>query len=156
MAPLIRDLMTRNVEKVEPDSSVRKAAEILKDRDIGSLPVCIGKTVLGMLTDRDIVIRVVAEGRDSDTTRVRDIMSTDVVSVREDSDLIDAERIMHDRQLRRLPVLNARDELVGYLSMARVARTEAPIQSGRVLQGVSQASAPAPMTTNISRRQKSG
>src|SRR5689334_7365608 len=98
MAAAVRDFMTRNVEKIEPDDSVRRAAELLKTHDIGSLPVCEGKTVVGMLTDRDIVVRVVAEGRDFDATRVRDIMSKDVVSIREDADLAEAEKIMHDRQ----------------------------------------------------------
>ena len=156
MAATIRDFMTRTVEKIDPRASVRKAAEILKTHDIGSLPVCEAKTVVGVITDRDIAIRVVAEGRDYDATLVRDIMSTDVVSVREDSDLAEAEKIMHDRQLRRLPVVNTQNELAGYLSLARVARTETPKQVGKILHGVSQASTPAPMEEKPRRRQKSG
>jgi len=156
MAAAIRDFMTRNVEKIEPDDSVRRAAELLRTHDIGSLPVCEGKTVIGMITDRDIAIRVVAEGRDYDSTRVRDIMSKDVVSIREDADLAEAEKIMHDRQLRRLPVVQVQNELVGYLSLARIARTETPNQTGKILQGVSQASAPAPMEATPRRRQKTG
>jgi len=156
VAATVRDFMTRQVEKIEPMDSIRRAAELLKIHDIGSLPVCEGRIVVGMITDRDIVIRVVAEGRDYDTTRVRDIMSKDVVSVREDADLAEAEKVMHDRQLRRLPVVHAQNELVGYLSLARIARTETPNQAGRILQGVSQASAPAPMETPPRRRQKTG
>src|SRR5437870_2904909 len=106
MTANIRDIMTRDVETLEPDSTIRDAAQKMKSLDIGSLPVCEGKRVIGMVTDRDIVIRCIAESRNCDSTKVRDIMSTDIVSVREDSDISEAGRLMHDRQLRRLPVLN--------------------------------------------------
>ncbi|HVR83268.1 MAG TPA: CBS domain-containing protein [Planctomycetota bacterium] len=158
MTDTLRDIMTRTVETAAPETTVRNAAQTMKTLNIGSLPVCEGKRVIGMVTDRDIAIRCVAEGRDFDTTRVRDIMSSDVVSVREDSDLTEAGKLMHDRQLRRLPVLNAQGELVGYLSMARLARTQDADQTGRVLKGVSEASTPAPMGTGrkAERRQKTG
>ncbi|HZE96461.1 MAG TPA: CBS domain-containing protein [Planctomycetota bacterium] len=138
----VRDVMSRNVECVEPQASLRTAARIMRDRDFGSLPVCENRQVLGIVTDRDIAVRAVASGLDADRTPVNEIMSREVVSVRETAYLGDAERIMRDRQLRRLPVLNQKGELVGYLAMARIARTEEPVETGRVLRGVSQASGP--------------
>jgi len=145
MAQTIRDIMTKDVETVSPESTLKDAATVMKSRDIGSLPVVEGKKVAGVVTDRDITIRGVAEGRDPGSTRVGDVMSREIVTVREDSDLKEAERLMHDRQLRRLPVVNAADELVGYLAMAKVARTESPEEAGKVIKGVSQQGKPAPM-----------
>jgi len=159
MTTSIRDIMTRDVETVAPEASIRDAAEKMKALNIGSLPICEGRKVIGMVTDRDIAVRGVAEGRDCDATKVRDLMSIDVVSVREDSDLSEAGMLMHDHQLRRLPVLNAQGELVGFLSMARLARSEEPDQAGRILKGVSESSTPAPMAAlkeKSRRRQKTG
>jgi CBS domain-containing protein len=159
MSTSIRDIMTRDVETLEPEASIRDAAEKMKALDIGSLPVCEGRKVIGMVTDRDIAVRGVAEGRDYDATKVRDLMSIDVVAVREDSSLSEAGMLMHDHQLRRLPVLNGQGELVGFLSLARLARSEDPEQAGKILKGVSESSTPAPMATlkgKSPRRQKTG
>ena len=142
----IKGIMTRDVDTATPDMTVREAGQLMKVKDIGSLPVCEGRKVIGVVTDRDIAVRAVAEGRDL-TTRVAEIMSKQVVTVREDADLKDAERIMHDRQLRRLPVVDAQGELVGYLAMAKVARAETPEAAGKVIKGVSQPSRPEPMET---------
>ncbi|HLY09504.1 MAG TPA: CBS domain-containing protein [Planctomycetota bacterium] len=145
MKELIRDIMTRDVESAEPDMTVRDAARLMRARNIGSLPVCEGGKVIGMVTDRDITIRAVADGRDPASTRVDELMSRQVVSVREDSPLGEAERLMHDQQLRRLPVVNGAGELVGYLALAKIALTELPEQTGKVIQGVSHSTKPAPM-----------
>ena len=145
MEESIREIMTREVEAAQPDMTIQDAARLMKDKDIGSLPVCEGRKVVGMVTDRDITVRGVAEGRNPGSTRVGDVMSRDVISVKDDSKLDDAERLMHDRQLRRLPVLNGEGELVGYLAMARVARNATPERAGRVLKGVSESAAPPPM-----------
>lgn len=142
----IKDIMTRDVDTATSDMTVREAAQLMKVKDIGSLPVCEGRKVVGVVTDRDIAVRVVAEGREL-TTRAAEIMSKDVVTVREDADLKDAERIMHDRQIRRLPVVDAGGELVGYLAMAKVARAETSERAGKVIKGVSQPSRPEPMET---------
>src|SRR6185503_5474765 len=106
MAQSIRDIMTKDVQTVSSDSTVKDAATMMKSKNFGSCPVTEGKRISGLITDRDITIRVVAEGRDPGSTRVGDVMSKDIVTVREDSDLKEAERLMHDRQLRRLPVVN--------------------------------------------------
>jgi CBS domain-containing protein len=79
-------------------------------------------------------------------------MSGEVVTVREDADLGEAERLMHDRQLRRLPVVSAAGELVGYLALAKIAREESPEQAGNVIKGVSQSSKPAPMASYAKRK----
>src|SRR5262245_53118606 len=109
--PIIRDIMSRDVHCATPETTVKDAAQILKTKNIGSVPVCEGRKVVGVITDRDITLRTVADGRDPGSTRVGDVMSKDVISVRESADLKEAEQIMHDRQIRRLPVLNDQDEL---------------------------------------------
>ena len=157
MTQSIRDIMTRDVETISSETTIKDAATLMKNRDIGSLPVVEGRRPVGMLTDRDITIRVVAEGRDPGSTKVSDVMTKEVVSVREDADLKEGERIMHDRQLRRLPVVNAGGELVGYLAMAKVARAGSVQEAGQVLKGVSQPEKPAPMESyGRKRRQKTG
>jgi CBS domain-containing protein len=150
----IRDVMTRDVECARPDMLLPEAAERMKSLDIGSLPVCEGRKVVGIVTDRDLAIRGIAEGRDVRQTRVADLMSRDVVSVAEDDDLEKAQKLMHDRQVRRLPVLNASGELAGYLAMAKVADAADTEQAGRVLKGVSQKGSPRPMESEEPRRRK--
>lgn len=145
MPQAIRDIMTRDVKSVNPQSTIRDAAQLMNSEDFGSLPVCEGRKVVGVITDRDITIRAVAQGRDPGSTRVSEIMTKDIVSVRDSSDLMEAEGLMRDRQLRRLPVLRDQGELVGYLAMAKVARTESVEQAGEVIKGISQRSKPAPM-----------
>ena len=146
MTLTIRDIMTTDVARVDCDTTVKEAAELLRSKDIGSLPVCEGKKVIGMITDRDIALRVVADDRDPGSTTVSEIMTKDVVGVREDSELQEAERLMKEHQLRRLPVLNGQGELVGYLSLARVARSGSAESSGKVLKGVSEPSKKRPKT----------
>jgi CBS domain-containing protein len=138
----IKDIMTRDVECATPEMTVREAAEKMKSRDIGSLPVCEGKKVVGVITDRDITIRSTAGGSDPNTTKVGGVMSRDIVSVKPDDTLRDAEQLMHDRQLRRLPVVDDKGELAGYLAIAKIARKESPAQAGRVFRGVSQPTSP--------------
>ena len=157
MAQSVRDIMSKDVQSVSENTTLKDSAQLLKTRDIGSVPVVEGRKIVGILTDRDIAIRGVAEGRDPGSTRVADVMSKDVVTVREDADLQEAEQLMHDHQLRRLPVVNGQGEIVGYLAMAKVARNESPEQAGKVLQGVSQTSKPGPMeSVGRKGRQKTG
>src|SRR4029078_3511166 len=92
-----RDNMTREVESAQPDMTIQDAAQMMKTRDIGSLPVCEGRKVVGMVTDRDITIRGVADGRPPSSTRVAEVMSRQVISVKEDARLGEAERLMHDQ-----------------------------------------------------------
>jgi len=156
MEAAIRDIMTREVESAQPDMTIRDAAQMMKSRDIGSLPVCEGRKVVGVVTDRDITIRGVADGRDPVSTRVGEVMSRQVFSVKEDARLAEAERLMHDQQLRRLPVVNGEGDLVGYLALAKVARTESTEQAGKVIKGVSQTSKPAPMESHEKKKRQKG
>jgi CBS domain-containing protein len=146
MKQRIGDLMTRDVSFAWPHMTIREAAFQMKERGIGSLPVCEGRRVIGMLTDRDLTIRATAEGSDPNLTKVADVMTRDVVSCTPEDYLETAEHLMHDLQLRRLPVVDGDGELVGFLALAKVARAETPEQAGRVIKGVSQPSAPLAMS----------
>ena len=147
-AKKVKDVMTRDPEVARPDMTVREAAEKMKARNIGSLPVCEGDRLVGILTDRDITVRVTAEGKSASETKVADVMTREPLhTVSEDAPLEEAERIMHDQQIRRLPVVGAEGKLVGYLSQAKVVRVESPSQAGKVLKGISRPEKPQPMET---------
>jgi len=117
----LKEVMTRGVEVVRPNTGLKQAAEKMKDLDIGALPVSDGKSLIGMLTDRDITVRAVAEGRDPLTTEVQDVMTTDVVYCFEDQDVKEAAQIMADRQIRRLPIIDRDQRLVGIVSLGDLA-----------------------------------
>lgn len=141
----VADIMTRNVESITPETTVLEAARKMKSRNIGSLPVCDKDRLLGTVTDRDLTIRVTAEGKDAGQTRVGDIMSKEVVTCRSEQDLLEAEQLMHDHQVRRLPVVDEENHLVGYLAMARIAQTENDEKiTGKVIRGISEPRKPAP------------
>jgi CBS domain-containing protein len=117
----IREVMSCRVEIVFPDNTVHEAAARMKARNVGSLPVCEHDRVVGMITDRDIVIRAVAEGKDSRTARVRDIMTSEVVYCDEDLLIAEAALLMQERKVRRLVVLNREQQLVGIVSLSNLA-----------------------------------
>ena len=117
----LKEIMTPTVEVIAPEASIREAAEKMRHLDIGPLPVCDGDRLVGMLTDRDITVRAVAAGRDPVTTQVRDVMTPDVVYGFEDQDIQDAARLMEQYQIRRLPVLNRRQQLVGMVALGDLA-----------------------------------
>src|SRR5881394_1583946 len=115
--------MTERPRAVEPQTSVREAARLMEVDDVGSLPVVDdGARLVGVVTDRDIAIRVVARGLDSDATAVVDIASRDLVTLGPDDSLDDALSLMAQAQVRRLPVVVRESELVGVVSQADVAR----------------------------------
>lgn len=145
MPTRIEDIMTRDVECATPDMPLRSVAERLKSLDIGSMPVCEGRRVVGIITDRDITIRAVAAGKDAERTTAADVMSKDVIACRANDSVDQAQKIMHDRQIRRLPIVDDQGDLVGYLAMAKIARTEPEGESGRVLKGISEPQPPKPM-----------
>src|ERR687887_2162357 len=117
----LKDIMTPGVEVIAPEASISEAAEKMRHLDIGPLPVCEGERLVGMLTDRDITVRAVAAGRDPRMTQVRDVMTPDVVYGFEDQDVQDAVRLMEQYQIRRLPVLNRSQRLVGIVSLGDLA-----------------------------------
>ena len=132
----IRDAMTRDVCMVRPDQSIRDAAHMMAELDIGALPVQENDRLVGMITDRDIAIRAVADGKGPDT-RVRDVMSKDVKYCFEDETVEAVSRNMGDQQIRRLPVVNRDKRLVGILSLGDVATTRDSGHAGQALKGIS-------------------
>lgn len=132
----VREDMTLHVETLDPDLSVQDAARKMKEYDYGFLPVVEGGRVAGALTDRDITVRVIAEARDPQLTLVRDIMSRDVVTAREEDDLEAAYEIMKERQIRRLPVVDGQRRLVGMITLARIARDQGEEAAGEILKEV--------------------
>ena len=151
------DIMTRDVEVIAMDASLREAAAKMKALDVGLVPICDGETLKGTLTDRDITIRVTAEGRDPQTTAVRDVMSQPVVTVRPQQDVLEAEQLMHDHQIRRLPVVEQDGRLVGYVTTATIAKRDADEKVvGKVLKGISQPQKPEPEKISPSKPRKTG
>jgi CBS domain-containing protein len=135
----IRDIMTPDVECVRRDNTLEEAAVKMKDLDVGSLPVCDGDRIEGIITDRDIAIRAVAEGRDPTSTQVREVMSRSVMHCYDDEDTEDAARLMQERQIRRILVLNRDERLLGIVSLGDLAaETGNPERVGRILQDVSE------------------
>ena len=134
----IKDVMTRGVEVVRPDASLKDAALKMKTLDVGPLPVVDGDRLVGFVTDRDIVIRGTAEGRDPATTRVREVMTDEVHLCYEDDDVTKAVRLMEAHNIRRVPVLDREQRLVGILSLGDLAN-ERSGEAGEVLADVSKA-----------------
>lgn len=123
----VKDVMTSPVQVVKPGASVVAAANTMRDANVGSLPVGEGDRLLGMITDRDIVLRCVAEGVDCHRRRVRDVMSAELLVCFDDQPVDEARRLMTEYQVRRLPVLDQKQRLVGIVSLddllRRVLRT---------------------------------
>ena len=113
----VKDVMTRGAECVRPEATLQEAAQKMKSLDVGPLPVCDNDRLAGMLTDRDIVVRAVAEGKDPRTAKVREAMTPEVVYCSEDDDVADVARLMNEKQVRRLPVLDCNRRLVGIVSL---------------------------------------
>ncbi len=113
--------MTHDVEVGGPDASLAAAAGKMKAHDIGVLPVCDGEVLVGMLTDRDIVVRAIAEEHDPKKNPVREVMTPQVVYAFEDQDVREAARLMEEKQLLRLVVLNRDKRLVGIVSLGDLA-----------------------------------
>jgi CBS domain-containing protein len=134
---LIKDIMTRGVETVSPQTTLQEAAARMKTLDVGPLPVCDGDRIEGMVTDRDIVVRGIAEGRDPRTTRVSDVMTRDVVTCSESDDVKVAARTMKEKQIRRLLVVDDKLKVSGIVSLGDVAVEGDDKMSGDVLEKVS-------------------
>lgn len=139
----LKDIMTRDVEVVHPNMKLEEAARKMDALDIGPLPVCDEGRLVGMITDRDITVRATAAGADPRSTRVQDVMTRDVVYGYEDQDVNEAARIMQERQIRRLLVLNRDKRLVGIVSLGDLAvDAENTRLSGETLEGVSRPAEP--------------
>jgi CBS domain-containing protein len=138
MAESIRDLMTENPCSIDAEKSVAYAAKMMRDEDVGLAPIVEGNKLIGTLTDRDIAIRVVADGKDPEQTTVREVASTNVVTIDPQQDLDEALRLMAKHQVRRLPVVEEDGRLVGVVAQADVARKGDAKQTGQVVEEISQ------------------
>ena len=137
MAKSVRDVMTPNVHAASPTDSLASAAEIMSSQDVGSLPVVENGRLIGVLTDRDIVVRAVAERVTPETLNVGDVASRQPVTVQPDEDLDEALRLMAHHRVRRLPVVEE-GRLVGMLSQADVAGEAKEKKVGEMLEEISQ------------------
>src|SRR5215207_9292157 len=133
----VSGIMTRDVRLIEPTQTIRDAARLMAELDTGILPVREGDRLVGMITDRDITVRAVAQGRGPDTA-VREVMTDEVKYCFEDDDTNNVARNMADIQVRRLPVLDSDKRLVGIISLGDIAVTDEARRAGEAVAGVSQ------------------
>ena len=137
MGKSIIEAMTSNPCAIESDRSVAYAAKMMKQEDVGVAPIVESGRLVGVLTDRDIAVRVVAEGKDPDSVSVRDVASSNVVTVDPQHDLDDALRLMARHQVRRLPVVEDDGRLVGVIAQADVAEESKPKKTGEMVEEIS-------------------
>jgi CBS domain-containing protein len=137
MGKSVRDVMTANPCTIDADKSVAYAAKMMKQEDVGIAPIVEGDRLVGTLTDRDIAVRVVAEGRDPNAVKVREVASTDLVTVDPQQDLDEALRLMANHQVRRLPVVEEDGRVVGVLAQADVAEEAKPKKVGELVEEIS-------------------
>jgi CBS domain-containing protein len=133
----VRDLMTSSPRTVEPTTTIVDAARVMQEEDVGPVPIVEGGRLWGILTDRDITVRVVAQAMDPHTTTVQDVASRDLVTVDPDQGVDEALRLMEQHQVRRLPVCEEDGRLVGILAQADVARAIGDERTGQVVEEIS-------------------
>jgi CBS domain-containing protein len=138
MGKSVQDVMTSNPTSVEANSPVVEAARIMKQEDVGIVPLVESERLVGTVTDRDIALRVVAEGKDPRAVSVREIASTDLVTVDPQQDLDEALGLMARHQVRRLPVIEEDGRLVGIVAQADVAREANDKKTGELVEEISQ------------------
>jgi CBS domain-containing protein len=132
----VQEAMTSNPTTVTPDTSAREAAEIMKSEDTGIVPIVEGDRLTGVITDRDLALRIVAEGKSADT-RVGELASKDLVTVDPQQSLEEAARLMAEHQVRRLPVVEEDGRLVGILAQKDVAEAGHDTLTGEVVERIS-------------------
>jgi CBS domain-containing protein len=139
----VKEIMTKDIATLNADDNVERAAQLMKQYDIGSVPVCKGEEVIGIITDRDIALRSVAQGENVKNQTVREIMSSNPVLVNSETDVHDAARIMSERQIRRLPVVE-NNNLVGMVSLGDLA-VESILKdnAGEALSDISEPATPS-------------
>ena len=141
----ISEIMTRDIVVIQPDESLQSAAKKMRDRDIGFLPICDGEELIGVISDRDITIRALADGMDINVMLSRDLMTTPPIFCFEDQDVSEAANLMKENQIRRLVILSRADNhVVRIISLGDLARNETATFSGKVLQKVSEPDATEP------------
>jgi len=136
------DVMTRNPVSARPDDTVASVARLMKENDIGPVPIVDdnnSKRLVGIVTDRDLAIKVVAAGRDPQSTPVREVMTTNVITCRDDDDIETALDAMSTQQLRRIPVVDDGNMLLGIIAQADIAtRMNEPEKTGEVVKDISE------------------
>lgn len=137
MGTKVSDVMTARPRAVSPDTPVSQVAELMESEDIGAIPILDGDQLAGMITDRDIVIRAVAKGKDPRGMPAREISSREVVTVRPDSNLSDALELMASHQVRRLPVVDEDNRLIGVVSQADIALAAREKAVGEMVEEIS-------------------
>lgn len=137
---LAKDIMSKDVKCVDSDTSLHEAAKIMRDKDIGALPVCGNDRLIGFVTDRDIVVRILAEGKDTKTTTVKDAMTPQCLYCFEEDSLEDVSKNMGKSQIRRLPVLNQDKRLVGIVALADLCCRGSKQAAAEALHAISQKS----------------
>ncbi|WNG35071.1 CBS domain-containing protein [Archangium violaceum] len=136
----IRDVMTRGVEVIDPNATLKQAAEMMQRFNVGPLPVCAGDKLMGLVTDRDLVVRGIAMGHDPDTSKVSSVMSEDVECIHPDASLEEAAELMKDRQIRRLLVVDDDKNLMGILSLGDLSHEASDTTAAQTLEQISEPS----------------
>ncbi|WP_164019266.1 CBS domain-containing protein [Pyxidicoccus trucidator] len=139
----VKDVMTKDVEIINPNSSLKDAAEKMRTLNVGPLPVCDNDKLTGIITDRDIVVRAVSQGMDPAKTPVSKAMTDQVEYVYEDEDISKVSRKMKDEQIRRLLVVNREKRLVGIISLGDISEAMDAQEAGETLESISEPSHPS-------------
>jgi len=137
MAKTIRDFMSKNPCAIDADKPVVYAAKMLRDERVGLAPIVEGEKLVGTLTDRDIAIRVVADGKDPESTTVREVATTRLITIDPDQDIDEAMRLMAEHQIRRLPVVEEDGKLAGVVAQADIAEHASAKDTGKVVEQIS-------------------
>ncbi|HYW56111.1 MAG TPA: CBS domain-containing protein [Polaromonas sp.] len=145
--PTVSSIMTRDVRVLAPTDSLRRAAQLMEELNVGVIPVCNGKKLVGMVTDRDITLRGVAKGLGVEDTPLSVIMTEEVLWCFEDQPVSEVMEKMGDAQVRRLPVVDREKHLVGILSLGDIAAKADGKSVGAVLQDISETSSPERTST---------
>jgi CBS domain-containing protein len=134
----VREIMTSNVECLAPEATLKEVAEEMKSLDVGFIPICENDRLVGTVTDRDIVIRGVADGVDVNTSKAQDLMSREIIYVFEDDDLKTVAERMREKEVRRILILDKTKRLVGVVSIGDIAKVEEKV-SGKTLRDIAEA-----------------
>lgn len=135
---LVKDIMSHGVHFVTGKTTLQEAAEKMKELDVGELPIVIGDEAVGVITDRDMVIRGVAHGHIPESASVVEAMTEGVIACKEDDDIEKAAQIMSSHKIRRLPVMDADGEMTGMVSLGDLAQNLDATQVGKLLKDISQ------------------
>ena len=128
----VKECMCNNVFCVKPETTVVEIAKLMNDKHVGCVPICDNNAICGIVTDRDIILRTIACGKDVNTTPASEIMSCNVCTCKQDDEISNAESIMANNQIRRLPVCDKNNNVVGILTMGNFAQNECEIGKEQV------------------------